>query len=126
MEVTPSHLLAHFGLFLWLIWALPSCFPLKLFPAIFFAEALMKLIGLGFRGYFKERWNQFDFFVVCSSSVSILLEIFEIEAAATKIFRVIRLVCSLTHLFSKRSVCLCMCLYMTLLHTQFWSNRHGM
>jgi len=42
------------------------------FSFIFVAETIMKLIGLGFKEYFKDKWNQFDFIVVL---VSIIAEI---------------------------------------------------
>ena len=31
---------------------------------IFIAEAVIKIIGLGIRGYFSDNWNRFDFFLV--------------------------------------------------------------
>ena len=34
---------------------------------IFTAEAVMKLIAYGIRGYFKQNWNKFDFIVVAIS-----------------------------------------------------------
>ena len=34
---------------------------------IFTAEAVMKLIAYGIRGYFKQNWNKFDFIVVVIS-----------------------------------------------------------
>ena len=37
--------------------------------AVFIAEAVIKLVGLGVFGYFAKRWNQFDFFCVATSVV---------------------------------------------------------
>ena len=37
--------------------------------AVFIAEAVIKLIGLGVFGYFKKRWNRFDFFCVATSII---------------------------------------------------------
>jgi len=44
------------------------------FSSVFFFEAIIKLIAYGLRGYFTVGWNQFDFFVVCSSVLDITLE----------------------------------------------------
>ncbi|MDG5787088.1 ion transporter [Evansella sp. AB-P1] len=41
----------------------------KLIVWIFVLELLLKLIGLGFRGYFSDRWNIFDFSIVIGSLV---------------------------------------------------------
>ena len=43
------------------------------FTMIFALEAFFKLIAFGFR-YFKSGWNKFDFFVVLSSFIDIILE----------------------------------------------------
>ena len=40
------------------------------FTAIFFFEAVLKLIAFG-KSYFKNSWNIFDFFVVVSSLIDI-------------------------------------------------------
>ena len=37
--------------------------------AVFIAEAVIKLVGLGVFGYFAKRWNQFDFFCVATSVI---------------------------------------------------------
>lgn len=42
------------------------------FTAIFALEALLKLIGNG-SGYFNSTWNKFDFFVVLSSFIDIVM-----------------------------------------------------
>lgn len=36
---------------------------------IFVAELILKIFGLGFRGYFSDRWNIFDFTIVIASLV---------------------------------------------------------
>ena len=43
-----------------------------LFSWIFFAEAMLKLFGLGPRRYFENSWNWFDFFVTAITMVDIL------------------------------------------------------
>jgi hypothetical protein len=44
-----------------------------IFTSIFISEAIIKILGLGFKGYFYYSWNVFDFFVVCSSLVDIVV-----------------------------------------------------
>jgi hypothetical protein len=46
------------------------------FTGIFVMEAVVKITGLGPSAYFYEAWNKFDFFVVASSLVDIMLEYF--------------------------------------------------
>ena len=45
------------------------------FTAVFIFECLAKSIGLGFRRYLLNPWNKFDFFVVASSIVDIIMNI---------------------------------------------------
>lgn len=45
-----------------------------IFSAIFFVEAVLKLIAFG-RSYFRNSWNKFDCFVVVSSIFDVVLEI---------------------------------------------------
>ena len=40
------------------------------------AESVLKLAGYGFFGYFYSGWNRFDFFVVGTSILDIMLEQF--------------------------------------------------
>jgi hypothetical protein len=44
-----------------------------IFVAIFIIEAIIKLLGFGFR-YFKDNWNRFDFFIITISVVFIIAE----------------------------------------------------
>jgi hypothetical protein len=46
------------------------------FTIVFLLEAIIKIIGLGTKAYFHVKWNQFDFFVVATSILDILLNIF--------------------------------------------------
>jgi hypothetical protein len=41
----------------------------NIFVYIFVAEFVLKIFGLGFRNYFKDNWNKFDFALVVSSLV---------------------------------------------------------
>ena len=44
-----------------------------IFTFIFIAEAVVKIIALGFKNYFINDWTKFDFFVVTASILDILL-----------------------------------------------------
>lgn len=46
------------------------------FTSVFMAECVLKLAGYGFFGYFYSGWNRFDFFVVGTSILDILMEQF--------------------------------------------------
>ena len=39
------------------------------FSGLFTIEAILKMVGYGLRGYFKNGWNQFDFAIVLLSDV---------------------------------------------------------
>jgi hypothetical protein len=41
-----------------------------IFSFIFLAETIMKLVGLGFKEYFKDKWNRFDFIIVILSIIA--------------------------------------------------------
>lgn len=43
------------------------------FTVVFILEACFKLIGMGY-WYFKDGWNRFDFFVVLTSVIDLILE----------------------------------------------------
>ena len=42
---------------------------------VFFLEALVKIIALGGKHYFKNNWNKFDFFVVITSAADFIIQI---------------------------------------------------
>lgn len=44
------------------------------FTFVFMAECVLKLLGYGFFGYFYSGWNRFDFFVICTSLLDIILD----------------------------------------------------
>lgn len=46
------------------------------FTAVFIVEASIKIIGYGITGYFHQRWNQFDFFVVGTSIMDLSMTYF--------------------------------------------------
>ena len=43
------------------------------FTSVFILESLLKIIALGFKGFWVSGWNRFDLFVVISSIVDILM-----------------------------------------------------
>ena len=43
------------------------------FTIVFMLECAIKIIGLGIKGYWISGWNRFDFFVVMSSILDIIL-----------------------------------------------------
>ena len=43
-----------------------------IFSFVFIMETLMKIVGLGFKEFYKDKWNRFDFLVV---SLSVIAEI---------------------------------------------------
>lgn len=45
------------------------------FTAIFVGEVIVKLIGLGFKQYFQDRWCMFDFVVAILSLVQLAIDI---------------------------------------------------
>ena len=46
------------------------------FSGIFTIEATIKIFALGFKSYFHNSWNKFDFFVVIFSLIDIGMGIF--------------------------------------------------
>ena len=46
----------------------------KIFTYIFIAEMILKWIGLGIKQYFRDKWNQFDFFIVFCSIIVLILD----------------------------------------------------
>ena len=65
-----------------------------MFTAIFIIEAILKLIAYG-DTYFNNSWNQFDFFVVFSSIIDVMMTLAGSTAlkgldAAPQIGRVLR------------------------------------
>ena len=44
------------------------------FTVVFMAECVLKLLGSGCFGSFYSDWNKFDFFVICTSLLDIILD----------------------------------------------------
>jgi hypothetical protein len=67
-----------------------------IFTAVFFTEAVMKLLAYG-KSYFQTAWNKFDFFVVAASLFDLGLEFVDAEdmkglpiGNVAKVLRVLR------------------------------------
>jgi hypothetical protein len=45
-----------------------------IFTGVFTVEAIIKIIGLGFKLYFKDKWNLFDFVIVVGSYIGLIIE----------------------------------------------------
>ena len=66
-----------------------------IFTAIYTVEAILKLVGFG-KSYFQSYWNMFDFFIVVTSWMQIILQSFNLNvsfaAGAIRALRVIRVI----------------------------------
>mmetsp|Transcript_6417 Transcript_6417/g.22602 ORF Transcript_6417/g.22602 Transcript_6417/m.22602 type:complete len:1664 (+) Transcript_6417:339-5330(+) len=66
-----------------------------LFAAIFLMEAVLKLYALGYRDYFKDNWNRFDFTTVLLAIVGFIITVGSDSSASylsmLRIFRVARI-----------------------------------
>lgn len=68
------------------------------FTVVFIFECAMKLVGYGFKGYFLNGWNQFDFCVVATSILDLALtysgksfiKFLKVGPQLGRIFRVLR------------------------------------
>jgi hypothetical protein len=45
-----------------------------MFSGIFMMEAILKLSGFGFKIYFKDNWNRFDFAIVVGTTIGMVLK----------------------------------------------------
>ncbi len=65
------------------------------FSLIFFGEAIIKLIGLGFKSYLKDAYNSFDCFIALASVIDLfisnLVHSYDREAGAITSLRTFRL-----------------------------------
>uniref|UniRef100_A0A8C4F5I4 Voltage-dependent T-type calcium channel subunit alpha n=1 Tax=Dicentrarchus labrax TaxID=13489 RepID=A0A8C4F5I4_DICLA len=68
-----------------------------IFTVIFVLESVFKLVAFGFRGFFKDKWNQLDLAIVLLSIMGITLEEIEVNASRhinptiIRIMRVLRI-----------------------------------
>ena len=69
------------------------------FTFIFIMEALLKMLGLGFTGYWFSGWNRFDFFVVLTSILDLMMDLMgasfmtflRVGPQLARVFRVLRI-----------------------------------
>lgn len=66
------------------------------FTGIFTMEALMRILGLGFKRYFKDGWNIFDIIIILGSYIGILIEAFTtlsvgVQTTILRAFRISRI-----------------------------------
>lgn len=61
------------------------------FVLIFSLEAIIKLIGLGFSQYFREKWNLFDLIIVILSILTSTETLFPFKINSIRIIRIARL-----------------------------------
>ena len=67
---------------------------------VYYVECALKIVGLGFSGYFADSWCCFDFFLVCTSLVELLAEDFLTQLLplppmllrVLRIFRILRII----------------------------------
>lgn len=67
-----------------------------IFTAVFFLEMVFKLLGLYYKEYFSDSFNQFDFFIVMISLVELVIELAKLTEgssglSALRAFRLFRL-----------------------------------
>lgn len=62
-----------------------------IFVLIFLIEFVLKIIGLGFRYYFADNWNRFDFIVLILSILSLNEVILAFNATIIRSLRIVRL-----------------------------------
>ncbi len=65
------------------------------FIVLFMLEAVVKIFTLGFKGYFSQAWNRFDFGIVLLSTPSLLVPFFDVPNTGIfiilRLFRLVRL-----------------------------------
>eukprot|EP00095_Tigriopus_kingsejongensis_P005462 maker-scaffold865_size87005-snap-gene-0.16 protein:Tk05462 transcript:maker-scaffold865_size87005-snap-gene-0.16-mRNA-1 annotation:"two pore channel 1" len=61
------------------------------FVALYTLEAVLKLVGIGFKNYFSSYWNIFDFAVTVLGILSLILEVLHIPLFYVVILRPLRL-----------------------------------
>lgn len=63
----------------------------NIFVVIFTLEAVIKLIALGFKNYWRVEWNKFDLVIVIFSLISLYEGLFNFNVTALRIIRVARI-----------------------------------
>ena len=67
------------------------------FAYVYYAEATLKIIGLGCDGYFSDAWCRFDFTLVCTSTLDmfateLLAEVLPLPPMLLRVLRIVRIV----------------------------------
>jgi hypothetical protein len=68
------------------------------FTSVFISECILKITAYGIRGYFFKGWNQFDFFVVMTSIIDLIMDFtgnsfisfLKVGPQIARVFRVLR------------------------------------
>ena len=82
---------------------------MQAFGYIYYAECVLKLVGLGRRQYFADGWCRFDFFLVCMSLVdqlapALVASILPVPPFLLRVLRILRIVRILRLLKGAREV----------------------
>lgn len=59
-----------------------------MFTCVFVVEACLKIYGLTVKGYFEERWNRFDFFLVITPFIDLILSLTVFKGTSSKMISV--------------------------------------
>jgi len=68
------------------------------FTVVFFAEMVLRIVGIGFVQYFRDKWNVVDFVIVWLTSVDLILkeanaeDVFPISISTFRVVRLVRVV----------------------------------
>ena len=69
----------------------------RIFSSLFLLEMILKIIGLGFKGYIRDRFNIFDALIVLASTIELCFQLAATSnvpiqnMAAISVFRVFRI-----------------------------------
>ena len=69
---------------------------LAFFGNVYYAECVLKILGLGFASYFRDSWNRFDFFLVTTSlldqfAADMMAKVMPIPPMLMRMLRVLRI-----------------------------------
>ena len=79
----------------------------NVFTFYFFVEIVVKLVGLGFREFFRDRFNQFDTIIVLAGMIEVIIDFSSSRGANLRfltIFRSFRLFKLARHIKSLRNL----------------------
>jgi hypothetical protein len=61
------------------------------FNTFFISEAIFKIYVIGFRNYMLNNWNRFDFFIVSTSIIDIVMNLLEGNETIQQFIKIIKL-----------------------------------